>query len=126
MSRYLITVFIFILVAGTLIFGQLFINNSCDSLIKMIDVTYANLEENDFVEAEQSIKSVLKEVKSAENLNFILSDHETYDELSSNLSVARYFITHNEKSLAGAYMTLARDAAERMKDSQSFGIGNIL
>ena len=113
-------------VAATLVFGQFFIKNSCDSIIAAIDRASAAIEGSDYENAKENIGKAIRQLEKNEKLHFALSDHEAYDELSANLKVSKYFAAHSEKSLAGAYMTLARDTAEKLKDSQSFGIGNIL
>lgn len=126
MTRYVTTAVILASVAATLVFGRIFIDNSCNSVIEAIDKAAAEIEGSDFENAKGSIEKALGQIEKSEKLHFALSDHEAYDELFANLKVSGYFAAHNEKSLAGAYMTLARDTAEKLKDSQSFGIGNIL
>ena len=126
MTRYITTGLILAGVAATLVFGQFFIKNSCDSVIAAIDSASAAIEGSDYENAKENIGKAIRQLEKNEKLHFALSDHEAYDELSANLKVSKYFAAHSEKSLAGAYMTLARDTAEKLKDSQSFGIGNIL
>lgn len=126
MTRYITTGIILAGVAATLVFGQLFIKNSCDSVIAAIDRASAAIEGSDYENAKENIGKAIRQLEKNEKLHFALSDHEAYDELSANLKVSKYFAAHSENSLAGAYMTLARDTAEKLKDSQSFGIGNIL
>lgn len=126
MTRYITTAVILASVAATLVFGRIFIDNSCNSVIETIDKAAAEIEGSDFENAKGSIEKALGQLEKNEKLHFALSDHEAYDELFANLKVSGYFAAHSEKSLAGAYMTLARDTAEKLKDSQSFGIGNIL
>ena len=126
MVRYIATAVISAFVAATLVFGQMFTENSCDRLTSLIESAYESIENGDPDLAEKSIEDAVSLLSKTENIHFILSDHESYDELNANLKISKHLITHNEESLAGAYILLARDTAEKLKDAQSYGIGDVL
>lgn len=126
MTRYLTTFIIFILIASTLVSGQIFIVNSCTSVSQIIENAAVETEKENFNSAKKALNTAIKKLEKDEKIHFILSDHELCDEIKAYLKVAEYFAAQNEKSLAGAYIALARDSTERLMDSEKFGIGNIL
>ena len=126
MSRYITTAIIFILTVFIIVFSRFYINDACKKIYELTDETKHFLELSEFQKAENALMEISEYIDIKKSGFMMIIEHEYTESLEVKINKARSFTLSQEKALALAELSEARDMISDIKNSQKFSAANIL